>query len=240
MPLENRRSWLLVSPLGSVAEARSHGPDVLVVDLGKARSEESGGKARAAVEEAAIDGAPVFALVDSGRLNVDLEAVVWNGLWGVVLSRVEFAEEVEACHVLLQRLEGERGIESGSLEMVASLDTALGNHRAMEIATGSIRIRALTLGRGDLEMSLGPEPSGEFHLLPYLMQRLIIVARAAGVTPLGAWWRPPARGLVASPKDTYQAGVRGRALGFKGSFCLRGDQVEPLNQAYLSNGRSGA
>jgi len=38
-------------------------------------------------------------------------------------------------------------------------------------------------------MDLRPEPSGELHLMPYLMQRLITAANAAAVMPLGAWWR---------------------------------------------------
>ena len=37
----------------------------------------------------------------------------------------------------------------------------------------------------DLEMDLRPVADGEIHLMPYLMQRLIIVAGAASVTPWG-------------------------------------------------------
>jgi citrate lyase beta subunit len=64
------------------------------------------------------------------------------------------------------------------------------------------------------------------------MQRLIIIAGAAGVTPIGAWWRAPDRGLLATAENTYQAAHRGRAIGFKGALCLAGHQVEPLNRAF--------
>jgi len=60
----------------------------------------------------------------------------------------------------------------------------------------------------------------------------IIVAGAAGVTPLGAWWRAPDRGLYATAESTYAAGQRGCAIGFKGALCLVDQQVEPLNRAY--------
>jgi citrate lyase beta subunit len=93
-------------------------------------------------------------------------------------------------------------------------------------------VRALTLGRADLVMDLRAEPSHEIHLMPYLMQRLIIIARAAGVAPIGAWWRAPDRGLLATPENTYEAAQRGRAIGFKGAMCLRANQVEPLNRAF--------
>ena len=81
-------------------------------------------------------------------------------------------------------------------------------------------------------MDLRPEPSGEIHLMQYLMQRLVVVANAAGVTPYGAWWRDPDRGLLATPENTLQAAIRGRAIGFKGSFCVREGQVAPLNQGF--------
>ena len=81
-------------------------------------------------------------------------------------------------------------------------------------------------------MDLRPEPSGEIHLMPYLMQRLITVANAAGAVPLGAWFREPDRGLLATPENTYRAAFRGRAIGFKGCFCIRENQVGPLNQGF--------
>jgi citrate lyase subunit beta/citryl-CoA lyase len=64
------------------------------------------------------------------------------------------------------------------------------------------------------------------------MQRLITIANAAAVVPLGAWWRAPARGLLASPDETYTAAVRGRHIGFKGALCMRPNQVEPLNRGF--------
>jgi citrate lyase subunit beta/citryl-CoA lyase len=118
------------------------------------------------------------------------------------------------------------------LQIVAVLDTAKGNYNALEIARASYRIWGLTPGRADLVMDLRPEPSGELHLMPYLMQRLITVANAAGVVPLGAWWCAPARGLLANPDDTHAAAVRGRHIGFKGALCLREHQVEPLNRGF--------
>ena len=233
-----RRSWLLMPPLdgSQVTEALSNYPDVLVVNLlelvSESRRPQARQQARASIEDAAAGGAQVFAQVDKAFLATDLEAAVWPGLTGVIVPRLESPQEVQTCDRHLTRLEEERELTPQSLQMVASLDTALGNHRAMEIATASGRLWGVTLGRADLEMDLRPEPSGEIHLMPYLMQRLVIIARAARLTPLGAWWRTPARGLLAAPEETYQAAVQGRALGFRGSLCIRGDQVAALNRGY--------
>jgi citrate lyase beta subunit len=68
------------------------------------------------------------------------------------------------------------------------------------------------------------------------MQRLIIIANATGVQPIGAWWRGTSRGLVASPDDTLAAALTGRQAGFKGALCMRAHQVAALNQGFTPTG----
>ncbi len=232
-----RRSWLLVplSDTTAVEQAWSSGADVILLDLAElvAEVEKPAGRERArhAVETVSRGGAEVFLLADRELLYADLKASVCRGLAGVVL-RLESAEETTEADCLLSQMEEERGLLPGTLQMVPALETTRGNFNAMEIALASPRIWGLTLGRADLEMDLRPEPSGELHMMPYLMQRLVTVANAAGAVPLGAWWRAPARGLLAAPEDTLDAARRGRTIGFKGSMCLRNNQVEALNLGY--------
>ena len=219
-----------------IAQAPRSGADVIVLDLAELVAEEDRHAARqsvrAAIQVAQAGGADVFVQIDPQSLAADLHACVWPGLSGVVVSRAESSRQMAEVAASLSRLENERGLPPGALEIVAALETAPGNHAAYEIARASPRVRGVTLGRADLIMDLRPEPSGEIHLMVYLMQRLVIVARAAGVTPIGAWWRAPDRGLLATPENTYHAAQRGRAIGFRGALCLRANQVEPLNSAF--------
>ena len=241
-----RRSWLVVpmSKAEQVALASRLGADVIALDLVEFVAEEYKPAARervqAAIRTAHAGGAEVFAQVDPELLVADLHACAWPGLTGVIVSRLESAQQVAEVDGLLAELEVRRGILHGTLEIVAALETARGNHAAYDIGRASPRIRGLTLGRADLIMDLRPEPSGEIHLMPYLMQRLIAVARALGVTPIGAWWRAPARGLLAGPADTYHAARRGRAIGFTGSLCIDVNQVEPLNRGFTPDDAEAA
>jgi len=233
-----RRSWLLVpmSKADRLAQARQAHADVVVLDLVEFVPEEDKPAARERVRTAinALQGggAEVFAQVDPEVLYADLHACVWPGLSGVVISRLEAPAQVAEAATLLSQLEDARGILPGTLEIVAALETARGNHAAYDISHASQRVSGLTLGRADLIMDLRPEPSGEIHAMLYLMQRLIIVAHAAAVMPIGAWWRTPDRGLLATPDNTYQAARRGRAIGFKGSLCILDNQVEPLHRGF--------
>lgn len=233
-----RRSWLLVpaSELELVRGAHRSGADVVLLDLTELVPEAKKSLARdtieASIEQVKAGGAEVFVQVDPELIYADLVASVWPGLTGVVIARLESPQQMEEADQLLDRLEEERGILPNSLEIVGSLETAQGNHLGYEIATASPRIWGLGLGRADLVMDLRPEPSGEIHMMQYLMQRLITLANATGAVPVGAWWRHPDRGLLATPEDTYRAGFRGRSIGFKGSMCIIESQVGPLNQAF--------
>ena len=226
------RSWLIVpaSDSARVAEAARSGADAVVLDLVELVADKAAARKAARSAIASVKTA-VYAQVDAGALEADLDACAWPGLAGVVISRVETARQVRDAAQRLDQLEKERRIAPG-VKIVAAVETAPGNHAVHDIARASPRVSALTLGRADLVMDLRPEPSGEIHLMPYLMQRLVIVAGAAGVTPIGAWWRAPDRGLLATPENTRRAAERGRAIGFKGAMCLRSDQVAPLNRAY--------
>jgi citrate lyase subunit beta/citryl-CoA lyase len=232
-----RRSWLLapLSDAAAIEEAWTQGADVVLLDLAELVADvdkpTARDAARQAVESVSRGGAEVFLLADREVLYADLKASVCRGLAGVVL-RLESADEAGEVDRLMSQMEEERGLLPGALQMVPALETARGNFNAMEIAQASPRIWGLTLGRADLEMDLRPEPSEELHMMPHLMQRLITVANAAGAVPLGAWWRAPARGLLAGPKDTLEAARRGSAIGFRGSMCIRSSQVEALNLGY--------
>jgi citrate lyase subunit beta / citryl-CoA lyase len=233
-----RRSWLLV-PMSKpelIAQAARSAADAIVLDLVEqvvaADRDAARKNVRAALQTVQSGGAEIFAQVDPAALHDDLNACMWPGLSGVVVTRAESSAQIAQIAALLSRFENERGLPSGALEIVAALETPLGNHAAYEIISASPRVSGVTLGRADLIMDLRAEPSHEIHLMPYLMQRLIIIAGAAGVTPIGAWWRAPDRGLLATPANTFEAAHRGRAIGFKGAMCLSATQVEPLNKAF--------
>ena len=238
LPEKIRRSWLLTPASNDdlIEAARQSNADVVILDLVDFVPEKDKPSAReglaGTIREAGESGAQVFAQVDCELLYADLHACVWPELTGIVIAHLESVGQVEEADALLGQLEDERGIPPGTLEIVAALETAKANQDAQRIASASSRISGLTLGRAELVMDLRPEPSGEIHLMQYLMQRLIMVAGAAGVPAYGAWWRAPDRGLLATPENTGEAAVRGRAIGFKGSFCVSENQVEPMNRGF--------
>jgi len=250
-----RRSWLLIPGHRSDLVDRSHtfGADVVVFDLEDLVHDGRKHAARAnmqhGIERARQGGAEVFVRCDLELLYVDLEASVWRGLQGIILPKVMTVEQIREAEDTLAHFEAERGVmQAGlvhevnefdeprsienSLEIHLSLENAQGNDAADELLQSSGRIRSVSLGRADLVMDLRGEPNGELHLMPFLMQRLIIVANATGVSPVGAWWQATSRGMRASPEATLQSARLGFLAGFKGALCVEPEQVAALNQGF--------
>ena len=250
-----RRSWLIVPAHDNraLSEAAESGADVVVLDLQDTVHESRKHEARANVRDAIgamrDAGSEVFVRSDVELMYADFDASVWRGLSGVVLPGVTSVDQVREADCLLAKFEAERGVvkpppvgqvreaddprgSEQALEIHLSLDTGPGNWHAEDLIRASDRVKSVSLGRADLVMDLREEPSGDLHLLPYLMQRLIIIANATGVEPVGAWWRAMSRGLVASYDDTLEAALTGRLAGFRGALCMRAYQVEALNRGF--------
>jgi citrate lyase subunit beta / citryl-CoA lyase len=250
-----RRSWLLLpaSRPDLIERSGSFNADVIVFDLEDLVHDSKKHVARSRIKDgiaiARSGGAEVFVRCDLELLYADLEASVWRGLDGVILPKVSTDLQVLEAEQMLAEFEYKRGVTraapagevneaddartlANSIELHLSLENAKGNHNAEALIAASPRVRSVSLGRADLVMDLRPEPSGDLHLLPYLMQRLIVVAGAMGVDPIGAWWQADSRGLRASPEASELAAAFGRASGFRGALCVDPEQVEPLNDGF--------
>jgi citrate lyase subunit beta / citryl-CoA lyase len=250
-----RRSWLIIpgTQAGEIERSWTVGADVIVLDLEDlvhdARKHDARENIERGIDQARRGGAEVFVRCDLELLYADLEASVWRGLQGIILPKITSVEQIREAEETLAHFEAKHGVvQAGlvgevnefdeprtienALELHLSLENAKGNYAAEDLIAASPRVKSISLGRADLVMDLRPEPNGELHLMRYLMQRLIVVANATGVSPIGAWWQGNSRGLRATAADTLEAAHLGRAAGFKGALCVAPDQVSALNQGF--------
>lgn len=250
-----RRSWLIVPAHDEdrLELAANSGSDVVALDLEDtvhdSRKHEARENIRDAIGVMRTAGSEVFVRCDPELIYADIAASVWRGLSGVILPGLTRADQVTEADSILSRFESERGVvrpppvgevreaddprgPEQALEIHLSLDTGPANWNAEELIRASDRIQSISLGRADLKMDLREEPSGDLHLMPYLMQRLIVIGNALGVEPVGAWWRATSRGLSANYDDTLKATITGRHAGFRGAICMKANQVAALNAGF--------
>jgi len=157
----------------------------------------------------------------------DIEAAVGPRVAALMCPKVESPEHLGVIAEMLDATEARLGLPAGHTRLVALIETADAYFRAREIARGTPRLVALTLGAEDFALSVGMEPIGETLEMP--KQTVIIAARAAGILPLGFM------GTVADFKDleAFRATVRrSRRFGFAGATCVHPSQLPILNEEY--------
>jgi citrate lyase subunit beta/citryl-CoA lyase len=130
---------------------------------------------------------------------------------------------------LVRYWEKRRGVPAGTMQFSVSVETAKGVMRAEEIAMASPRIACIGAGPEDLALDLGIEATVEGRELLYIKLRMIIVANAARVQPMGLMGTladyADLEGLARSAREAYR-------VGFRGAGLIHPLQVPICNDAY--------
>jgi citrate lyase subunit beta/citryl-CoA lyase len=232
-----RRSSLImpVNQPRFVEKAYLRGADAVVLDLEDSVPPAEKGRARPMVKDAipvaARGGADVFVRINKPveMMVEDLDAAIHHGLTGLALPKVESAAEIHMLHELTAYWETRRGIPEGTIQFAVSVETAKGVMRAEEIASASPRIASIGAGPEDLALDLGIEATVAGTELQYIKLRMIVVANAAGVLPMGLMGTladyADLEGLARSAREAHR-------VGFRGAGLIHPLQVPICNEAY--------
>lgn len=193
------------------------------------------GKMPAAIHAATSGGAEVFVRVGHGATLAELDATVFHGLTGVVLTGVRDGAEISVAAERLGALEVERGIAPGSLEIDVEVDNAAAVWNCLDLARADKRFGMFIVNEQALCRALGMQTSPvlEFDPLEYIKSQLITVALSVGgqavgmCYPLGLTW-----GAEADEATMRNAVRRARDTGFKGALCPSLAWVKPCNEGF--------
>ena len=183
---------------------------------------------RDAIEPVSKGGAEVSVRINHGYVQADVEAVVWPGLRRVNYPKTESAAEIRQLDAIITRLEGERGIPTGTIEIGANVETARGVAHAYEIASASPRVVDFGGGTGyDMSRDLGVEMFVDFDQFIYGKGELELVARSLGLEMLGAPFVLNQTGSVSDPERAFHEADVARRCGFRQGSGLHPNVVEP-------------
>ena len=216
-----------------VEGAARRGADGIILDLEDSVAASEKERARSLVAEAAQlvsrGGADVIVRVNRPlRMTVrDLEAVVGAGVQAIAQPKAESAQHVELVAEILDELEAERGIATGTTRMLAMVETCSAFFRIAEIAKASPRLVALNLGAEDFALSAGMPPTAEGLFMP--KQMCVLAARAAGIMPMGFVGTVADFGDLDGFRETVR---RSRRLGFVGASVIHPSQIPILNEEF--------
>lgn len=149
----HKLDWMLKAP--------KYGSDALILDLEDSVGVAEKPAARAAVAEAIkeLRARPIGLFVRlngwrTGLMLDDLNAVVIDGLDGVMLSKTEDPEDVAALDLVLGELERSRGLSVGAIEICPYAETAVAMYKLYEICMASQRVKRAG-------GACGPGPGGD-------------------------------------------------------------------------------
>ena len=158
----------------------------------------------------------------------DMVAAVAPGVDGIVIPKVESADEIKTADWLVGALERERGLPPGGIDIMPIVETAAGFTQLEAIARAGTRMRRIAFGAGDFTLDLNITWSrSELELLPY-RSAFVAISRAAGL-------EPPIDTVWIHLQDTdgfEQSAAAGRAYGFGGKLCIHPDQVPVANRMF--------
>lgn len=214
-------TWLFVpgSRADRFARAAGAGADEVIVDLEDAVAPSAKTAARDHV--VAWLGGPGVGWVRINGAGTpwhehDLAAVsALEGLRGVVVPK---AEDPASLRTLREAL-------PGSVQILALVESALGIHRAAEIACSGV-VDRLAFGSVDFAVDIGAEENDETLLFA---RSALVVASRVGSLPA------PVDGVSVSTTDDSEsrgAAARAQGLGFGGKLCIHPQQVRPVWEGF--------
>jgi citrate lyase subunit beta/citryl-CoA lyase len=167
--------------------------------------------------------------IGTERMEADLHSVVVPGLEGVVLPKVETAEEVQLVDRVLSEGEQRVGLSPGKVRVIAAIESARGLLNAPAVAAASPRMMGLMFGAEDfgLDIGLSTNRQGEGRELIYARSAIVVAAAAAKIQSIDGVW-PDIHDFDGLTRDSVQA----RRLGFTGKSTFHPGQIDIINETF--------
>ncbi len=168
----------------------------------------------------------------------DLNFIVCEYLSGIMVPKIESAEDTLLLDKLLLELEINAHLPSHSIDIIALPETALGIFKGFEIANASPRVKSLMTAvsgptGGDVAKAVGYEATPEGLEQLYLQSKVVLESKAANAPY-------PIAGVIGmNIKDLDYVKIliqRAKKIGFTGVALIHPSHVEIANQVFSLSG----
>ena len=226
----NKEDWMRKAP--------KYGADALILDLEDSVPLQEKAEARALVrnmlDELGDAGQTLVVRVntlETGMTGDDLEAIVCDNLYSIILPKVQSPADIAEVEALLKFFERRAGVEIGKTFIDPGLETAEGIRNAYDIATASDRVAHMggSGGKGgDTARSIGFQWTPDGMETLFLRSKVLIDSRAAGVQfPISGGWFE-LRDLDGLRKYATEL----RQLGYTGMHLIHPYHVPVVNEVF--------
>jgi citrate lyase beta subunit len=231
------RRALLYMPgddMHKIRKAATLGVDCVCLDMEDGVAQNRKAEARATIVEAlgslnfgASERLARINPVGSGLEEDDLLAVLPSRPDGIVVPKVEQADQVRWVCAQIEKAEGLSRLERESMGVIVIIESARGIVNLAQIASAHPRLKALIFGAEDFAGDMGAVRTPEAWEVFY--------ARSAVVTHAAAFDLQAIDMVYVDFKDIEglrQEARRGVQMGFAGKQIIHPNQVVPVQQAF--------
>ena len=209
------------------------GADVVILDLEDAVAITEKPATRATIVDALKKQRRGLGYVRVNSLDTefawgDFAGVVGAWVDGIVLPKVETADQLQTADWLLAQLERENGMEIGSIDLLPIIETGLGLYNIEAITMAGTRVKRVSFGAGDFTRDMNLVWTGPEQELAYARSRIVLASRAAGI-------EPPIDSVFIDLKDREHLELstqKALEFGFQGKLCIHPDQVNLVNDVF--------
>jgi citrate lyase subunit beta/citryl-CoA lyase len=211
--------------------------DVVIIDLEDAVPYALKAETRPVVREKILDLKNLRVLVRVNALDTpffrdDLDELVVEDLACIIIPKIEQPEHIREANRLLTEAEAKKGLASGSISLIALIESALGVENAFQITSERTipkRLFTVAFGAADFAQDMGIGMTKTAEESAYPRARLTIACRAAGIDP------PLDTPFMIDLKDQKALeadAIRAKQFGFQGKLCIHPNQVDTCNKIF--------
>lgn len=217
-----------------IDKAWTRGGDVYILDIedsiAPAEKERCRSLIRESIQKASKGGASIYVRINKPFVEADLQASVWPGVDRIMLPKTESAEEVRHADAIITRLEKERGVPPGYIELYPMIESALGAVNIYEILTAVPRtLRSMGGGGGyDMAVNLGIEMFAAFDQYAFPQAYVALAALALDIEATGGVFVHNPSGRVDQSDQAAQQAAALHAAGVRHAGALHPNFIQPL------------
>jgi citrate lyase subunit beta/citryl-CoA lyase len=157
----------------------------------------------------------------------DLEAIVRTRKAVIRLPKTETAHDVIFCASLIESIEKQIGVASGTTRMMAAVESAAGVLNAREIALASKRLTGIAIGAEDYVTDLKTTRSPEGIEILFGRSMVLLAARAAEIDAIDTVYSD-----VNNEEGLRKETMLIKQLGFDGKSIINPRQIKIVHEVF--------
>ncbi|HTE15927.1 MAG TPA: aldolase/citrate lyase family protein [Burkholderiales bacterium] len=217
-----------------IDKAWTRGGDVYILDIedsiAPAEKQRCRTLIRESIQKANKGGASIYVRINKPFVDADLPYAVWPGVDRIMLPKTESPAEFKRVHEIILRLEKERGIPPGTIELYPMIESALGAVNIYETLTAAPRKLRSVGGAGgyDMAMNLGIEMFASFDQYAFPVAYVALAAMALDIEATGGVFVPNPSGRVDQGDQAAIQAAALHAAGIHHAGALHPNFIQPL------------